>query len=288
MIGVHYNYNQIKSVVAVFGSLFNNIVIKRRDGKVMPVPISYGPRDKWLEAHKAFNKEEEMFEKLLPRMSYEMVSMSYDGERKLTNKQTMIRTPDSLDVPRQRVPVPVPYNIDFTLYLQTKNLNDGWQIIEQILPFFTPSYTVRVKHYPDDADKNTPVPTNAFDMPVTLNNCSWADDWTGDIGDRRMVEWTLDFSVKTHIFGPVPKTSIILDSRVIIAFPVKDSDGNVPELVEMSRATKQKGSEVGYVNLAADSDTPVYQDNSLSPNTTNLFDSDGTMVKVIRFVDNTE
>lgn len=283
MIGIHYNYNQIKTVVAVFGSLFNNIVIKRKDGKVLPVPISYGPRDKWLEAQKAFNKEEEMFEKLLPRMSYEMVAMNYDGERKLTNKQTMIRTPDSLDIPRQRVPVPVPYNIDFTLYIQTKNLNDGWQLVEQILPFFTPAYTVRVKHFPTDGDPKTPIPTNAFDMPITLNNCSWADDWTGDIGDRRMVEWTLDFSVKTHIFGPVPQTNIILDSRVIIGVSTESK-----ELGEMNRSSKQIGSEVGYVNLHPDSDTPIYKDDSLSPNITNLFDSDGNMVKVIRFVDNTE
>jgi len=283
MIGLHFNHNQIKTVVAVFGSLFNNIVIKRRDGKVLPVPISYGPRDKWLEAQKAFNKEEEMFEKLLPRMSYEMVSMNYDGERKLTNKQSMIRTPDSLDVPRQRVPVPVPYNIDFTLYIQTKNLNDGWQIIEQILPFFTPAYTVRVKHFPADADIKTPIPTNAFDMPIVMNAVSWADDWTGDIGDRRMVEWTMDFSVKTHVFGPVPKTNIILDSRVIIGMSTESA-----ELGEMDRGSKQKGTEVGYVNLRDSDSIPNYANDSISPNITNLFDSDGTMVKVIRFVDNTE
>lgn len=280
MIGIHYNYSQIKTVVAVFGSLFNNIVIKRRDGKVLPVPLAYGPRDKWLEAQKAFNKEEEMFEKLLPRMSYEMVSMSYDAERKLTNKQTMLRSPDLLNKPRQKIPVPVPYNIDFTLYIQTKNLNDGWQIVEQILPFFTPAYTVKVKHFPADGDPKIPVPENAFDMPITLNNCAWADDWTGDIGDRRMVEWTLDFSVKTHIFGPVPQTSIILDSRTITAFSPESK-----ELNEMNRGSKQIGSEAGYANI--DSEIVSFRDDSLSPNITNLFDSDGNVVKIIRYIDNT-
>ena len=166
MIGQHFYNESIKTAVAVFGSLFNNIVIKRRDGKFLPVPISYGPRVKWLEAQKQFKREEEMFEKLLPRISYEIVAMNYDQDRKITNKQTVIRAPDSLGIPRQRVHSPTPYNLDFTMYVTTKNLNDGWQIIEQILPFFTPAYTVKVRNFPLDNDSDTPLPTNTYDMPL--------------------------------------------------------------------------------------------------------------------------
>ena len=121
MIGQHFYNESIKTAVAVFGSLFNNIVIKRRDGKFLPVPISYGPRQKWLEAQKQFEREEEMFEKVLPRLSYEIVAMSYDANRKITNKQSVIRLPDSLSLPRQRAHSPTPYNLDFTLYCTTKN-----------------------------------------------------------------------------------------------------------------------------------------------------------------------
>ena len=188
MIGQHFYNESIKTAVAVFGSLFNNIVIKRRDGKYLPVPISYGPRVKWLEAQKQFKREEEMFEKLLPRLSYEVVAMSYDADRKITNKQTVIRTPDTLGLPRQRVHSPTPYNLDFTMYCTTKNLNDGWQIIEQIIPFFTPAYTVKVRNFPLDADSDTPLPTNTYDMPFILTAVTWSDDYTGDIGDRRLVE----------------------------------------------------------------------------------------------------
>ena len=112
MLGQHFYHETVKTATAVFGSLFNNIVVKRRDGKLVPVPIAYGPRQKWLEAQKQFKREEEMFEKLLPRISYEIVAMNYDVDRKITNKQTIIRTPDSLSLPRQRVHSPTPYNLD--------------------------------------------------------------------------------------------------------------------------------------------------------------------------------
>ncbi len=231
MIGQHFYNETIKTAVSVFGSLFNNIVLKRRDGKFLPVPISYGPRTKWIEAQKQFKREEEMFEKLLPRMSYEIVAMVYDQDRKITNKQTIIRTPDSLSLPRQRVHAPTPYNLDFTLYLTTKNLNDGWQIMEQILPFFTPAYTVRVRNFPFDNDSDTPMPTNAYDMPFILTAATWADDWTGDIGDRRIVEWTLEFTAKVFFFGPAVTTNIIYDSRALISMPGRDSDGKYTRVI---------------------------------------------------------
>lgn len=280
MIGIHFSHQQIKNAVAVFGSLFNNIVLQRRDGKILPVPISYGPRDKWLEAQKALRREEELFEKMLPRMSYEMVSMSYDTERKITNKQTVLRTPDLPNVPRQKLPVPVPYLLDFTLYIQTKNLNDGWQIIEQILPFFTPAYTVKVRHFPADSKLDTPTPQNSYDMPFTLTSVSWADDWTGAIEDRRVVEWTLEFSTKIYMFGPVASTSVIFDSRAVISNPL------VNDLNSATRASEQYATEVGYAQVTApDSDYILENDSEFSPNIINLSDSDGNIVKIIRDIE---
>ena len=282
MIGQHFYNESIKTAVAVFGSLFNNIVIKRRDGKFLPVPISYGPRVKWLEAQKQFKREEEMFEKLLPRISYEIVAMNYDTDRKISNKQTVIRTPDTLNIPRQRVHSPTPYNLDFTMYITTKNLNDGWQIVEQILPFFTPAYTVKVRNFPMDADSDTPVPTNTYDMPFILTAATWADDWTGDIGDRRIVEWNLEFTSKIWLYGPATTTNIIYDSRAIIGIPARDSDGNVPELYQLSRGLKPiEGSEVGWVQVTqTDSDAVLNNDSNLSPSVINLSDSDGNIVKL--------
>ena len=283
MIGQHFYNESIKTAVAVFGSLFNNIVLKRRDGKFLPVPISYGPRVKWLEAQKQFKREEEMFEKLLPRISYEIVAMNYDVDRKITNKQTVIRTPDSLGIPRQRVHSPTPYNLDFTMYVSTKNLNDGWQIIEQILPFFTPAYNVKVRNFPLDNDSDTPLPTNTYDMPFILTAVTWADDWTGDIGDRRLVEWNLEFTSKIWLYGPATTTSVIYDSRALLAVPAKDSDGNIPGLETLTRASRIEGSEVGWANISqSDSEAVLDSDSRISPTVLNLSDSDGNITKIVR------
>lgn len=276
MIGKHFYHESVKAAVAVMGSLFNNLVVKRRDGKLLPVPISYGPRQKWLEAQKGLKPEEEMFEKLLPRMSYELVAMQYDINRKLTNKNTMIRTPDTLGVPRQRTQVPVPYNLNFSLYLETKTLNDGWQILEQILPFFTPAYNVKVRHFPADADSETPLPTNDYDMPITLQAVTWTDDWTGEIADRRTVEWTLEFETKIYLHGPVAQSTVIYDSRIGIA------TAGEKDLNTLSRGDSELlGVETGYVHIE-DSDAVFDSDSKYSPSVLNLSDSDGNIVKIVR------
>ena len=280
MIGRHFYHESVKAAVAVFGSLFNNIVVKRRDGKLVPVGIAYGPRSKWLEAQKALRPEEEMFEKILPRLSYELVAMSYDVNRKTTNKNTIIRTPDTLGTPRQKVQNPVPYNLNFSLYLETKNLNDGWQILEQILPFFTPSYTVQVRHFPADADSETPLPTNAYDMPITLQAITWTDDWTGVITERRTIEWTLEFETKIYLHGPVAATSVIYDARVAIVTPA-DASANLNSLRRGDSVLS--GIEGGYVSLnKPDSDAVFDTDSVFSPSVINLTDSDGNIVKIVR------
>lgn len=275
--------------------MFNNIVIKRKDGKLLPVPIAYGPRQKWLEAQKGLKPEEEIFEKLLPRMSYEIVAMSYDQQRKLNNKQVVVAKNDGTVL--QKTSAPVPYYLDFSLYIQTKNLNDGWQIIEQILPFFTPAYTVSVKHFPADNDSETPLPENVYDIPFTLQAVTWADDWTGDIADRRTIEWTLEFQTRIWLHGPVIgpggfgglggsgsntnglKTSVILDSRAIISTAKSDTNLN-----SLDRTTIMSGVESGYAVL--DSDAPVLEDTTfISPSIINITDSDGNIVKIIRDVE---
>ena len=279
MIGRHFYHETIKNATAVFGSLFNNIVLKRRDGKLVPVPIAYGPRAKWLEAQKQFKPEEEMFEKLLPRMSYELVAMNYDVNRKLTSKQDFIRTPDSKGR-RQNIKTPVPYNLSFSLYIETKNLNDGWQIIEQILPFFQPAYTVKVRHFPADADSDTPVPTNDFDMPITLTAATWTDDWVGEIAGRRTIEWQLEFDSKVFISGPVANTTVIFDSRAAIATPGSTDSGQ--NLYALRRGDSDLiGSEVGFA-FTEDASAILDSDSQYSPRVINLSDSDGNIVKIIR------
>lgn len=225
----------------------------------------------------------EIFEKILPMMTYEIGTLTYDVNRKLTNKQTIVRTPDSIDIPRQRTQVPVPYTLSLSLYLTTKNLNDGWQVIEQILPFFQPAYTVRVRHFPVDSSPETPEPTNEYDMPFLLQSLTWTDDWQGDVAERRIIEWQLEFETKLWFYGPVSDVNIILDSRAIVSTPPKG--GSIYDLYR-SPNSPQEGTEVGWVNLHPDSDTPVYaNDSDMSPAIINIFDSDGNLTKIRRVID---
>lgn len=311
MIGQHFYHETLKTATAAFGSIFNAITIKRRDGTTIPVPISYGPRTKWLEAHRG-STTDEIFENLLPRMSYEMVALSYDGQRKLSNKQQVVGN-IPYDPERKRRPAihtPVPYTLDFTLYIQTKTLNDGWQIVEQILPFFTPAYTLTVKHFPSTYlhDENDEPLENVYDMPILLTACTWTDDWTGDVADRRMIEWTLEFTCKVNLFGPVnTRTSIIYDSRAVIsAVPTEAilaayGRGTVPQegvetgwavidsdskYVGMTAAEQEiiRAHNRGSFTNTADSDfiSITMADKTLSPNIINMIDSDGYTVKIIR------
>lgn len=250
MIGIQWYHETIRTAVSVFGGLFNNIVIQRRDGKVVAVPIAYSPRVKWLDAQGQFNQSVESFENLLPRMGYELKSMKYDTNRKLNNKQSVIGESPLLGGRSPRINAPVPYSLTFALYIQTKNLNDGWQIIEQILPFFQPAYTVRVRNFPDEPQFGGAKPTafvqpiNEFDMPFTLSNIEWEDDYQGEIQTRRDVQWTLTFETKVNLWGPIVPTTIIYDARVGIY--VADTNASLGTDTQLNTIV-----EAGYYNQLA-------------------------------------
>lgn len=274
----HFYHRHIQTAVAVFGSIFNDLTIKRKDGKVIPVPISYGPRDKLIEGQKLQKQSEEALDRILPRMSYELMAMNYDAERKLTNKMNQIRTPDNISAPRQHTKVPVPYNLNFNLYCVTKNLNDGWQVVEQILPFFAPNYSVRVRQFPIDTNPSTPHGDDYFDLPITLETITWADDYQGAMADRRIVEWSLEFSVKINMYGPISESGVIYDSRVIVQRVPTETNLNA-----LRRDNGYSGTELGYVNLDSELQTPsLSSDSEFSPTVLNLYDSDGAMFKIVR------
>ena len=285
-----YYHGIIRKSIVAFGRLFSDIYIDRKQGdsvagntiQRLQVPLSYAPKEKWIVRLDSDPNLEQHTYTTLPRMSFELVAMNYDQMRKLTNAQkiTGLNTSGKNDRIRQRITAPVPYNLDFSLYIQTKNLNDGWQIIEQILPYFSPAYTVRVRHFPSDYDSETPIMENEYDMPFTLLATSWADDWTGDISDIRTIEWNLEFQTKVWLAGPAATTSVIYDSRTILSTPPNGVDINT-----MTRASDQIGTELGHVAIG-DSETPIFEINDfISPNIINTTDSDGNIVKIIRSID---
>lgn len=189
----HFYNGTTRRYIALFGSLFNKMSITRDDNvgieqQKMVVPISYGPFQKFLAKivqDPALNRPQAVS---LPRMSFEIASMSYDGTRK-TGSRNMITTSDN-----SVVFSPAPYNIEFNLYIMTKYAEDGTKILEQILPFFKPEYTYSA--YILDG-----VP--AMDIPLVLNSISTEDLYEADFETRRTLMWTLSFSMKAWYFGPV-------------------------------------------------------------------------------------
>ena len=209
MFGHTFEHGLIRKYVILFGTLFNDVYIKRTDDsnnqtQVLKIPISYAPRDKLLariDADPELNRQAAV---VLPRMSFEMTSLIYDGERKLNtvNKNvysTMNSGDDGNDM--RTVYNPVPYTISFSLYIYVKNAEDGTKILEQILPFFTPEWTATVNLLPDL--------NLAYDIPTILQSVSSEDIYDGDYQTRRSLVHTLEFIMKGYIFGPVSTSGVI-------------------------------------------------------------------------------
>lgn len=229
MLNNNIYYHQItRKIIVAFGSLFSGIKIARqKDGEtkqVLEVPISYAPKEKWLVRIEQDPLLDSHTYTTLPRMSFEINGMVYDSSRKV-NKMNYLTCGDGTnDV--KKVYSPVPYNFDVSLYILTKTQEDALQIVEQILPTFVPDYTMSIKPI---ADTDLIV-----DIPIVLNSVSVQDDYDGDFETRRFVTYTLTFTIKGLMFGPVSggnaglitKTIIDMSSGVDTLFATHVSEGD--------------------------------------------------------------
>ena len=207
MFGNHFYHSTIKRAVSVFGTLFNNISIVREDGKSMKVPLAYGPRSKWIARLQASpDPYGKLIATTLPRMGFELSSIEYDASRKLTKKTQLKKATTTNPLQMQKQFSPAPYNLGFTLSIMVKNTDDGLQIIEQIMPYFTPDYTVTISTVPDMSDKR--------DVPIVLSSISQEDSYEGDFTTRQVLTYTLEFVMKNYIYGPVEKSEIIRTAKV--------------------------------------------------------------------------
>jgi len=197
MLGNYYYHQIIRKTIIAFGNLFNQIYIKHKDGddevfSELRVPLTYGPTQKFLarlEQQADLNKPVAI---TLPRMSFEMSSIQYDTSRKTGITQTF-KALEGNNL--KKVFLPVPYNIGFELSILCKLNDDALQIIEQILPNFQPGFTVSVDLVDSIGEKR--------DIPVVLDNISLQDDYEGDFSTRRALIYTLSFTAKTYLFGPI-------------------------------------------------------------------------------------
>ena len=199
MLGT-YSYREIfRRTVVAFGTLFDNIEL-RRTNEVMKVPLAYGPKQKFLarldQTPDPTNKRVQI---TLPRISFEINGIQYDSTRKVSPTQK-IKVAKDVDE-NKNVYMPVPYNLSFELAIISKNQEDGMQILEQILPFFQPHYNLSVKLIPDIDDTR--------DVPVVLTSVDYEDDYENNFQTRRAIIYTLQFTVKTYLYGPVTDAKII-------------------------------------------------------------------------------
>ena len=206
-----YFYHEIlRKTVISFGTLFNGMVIKHTDSSdntvsEIKVPLAYGPMQKFLarlEQSADLNKPVQMS---LPRMSFEFIGLSYDATRKVTTTQQFITTGQD-----KKAYMPVPYNMAFELNIMTKLNDDMLQIVEQILPYFQPSYNLSVTLMGDISEKR--------DIPVILDSVTMNDDYEGDFSTRRALIYTLRFTAKTYLFGPIADASKDLIKKVSVGY----------------------------------------------------------------------
>jgi len=215
----HFYHGTVRNSIIVFGKLFNSIYIKRDnpDGsanQLVKVPITYGPKEKWLVRTEMDPELNRPVEIVLPRMTFEITDFQYDTTRKLHSLNKLVVEDPLTNTKRREQFVPVPYNLSVQLYVLSKTQEDALQIVEQILPFFTPHYNVTVNLDPEMG--------YSYDVPTVLNSVSLTDDYDGQFETKRTVIYTLTFTMKTQMFGPIQNTSVITQVKSNIQNEVID------------------------------------------------------------------
>lgn len=214
MFGQTFYHQLLRKYIIMFGNLFNDIQVNRYDSNNklvtnLRVPINYGPRDKALSR---LDQNPDLIPEygiILPRMSFEMMSMNYAPTRKLNTIDRKVYQTDS-DTSRLKFQYnPVPYDINMALSIMVKNADDGAQILEQILPYFTPEWTTTMNIVPEMNVKQ--------DIPVVLQGVSTEDTYEGNFEQRRALIHTIDFIIKGYFYGPVRTSEVIKSAQIDIA-----------------------------------------------------------------------
>ena len=205
-----FYHDTIKKYVVLFGTIFNDIYILKGDGtdttQTIKVPVSYGPKQKFISR---LTQDPDLTKPVaiqLPRIGFEMTDISYASERKLpTINRVAVQDPTNPDRLKYQY-MPVPYDFSFSMYILVKNANDGTRILEQILPFFTPDWTATLNL---DASMQ-----HKYDIPIILDDVKCEDTYEGNFTERRVLTWTLSFTLKGYIFGPTRKSEQIKNAAI--------------------------------------------------------------------------
>lgn len=206
MFGSHFYHATMRKSVAVFGTLFNNISVVRKDGtgsvvNQIKVPLAYGPKQKFLSRIENETGKDASVAIKLPRMAFEITGVDLDSTQKLNKMAVVSETSSEDSTKKNTIKHMVAYNIGMQLNVLAKNQDEGLQIVEQILPYFQPEYTVSIR------------PVDGFehkqDVPIILTGVSISDEYEGEFSSRRVLVYTLDFTMKMKFYGPTQEQGVI-------------------------------------------------------------------------------
>ena len=248
MLGTYYYHEILRKTIIGFGTLFNNIEIQHKDDNngvvsTLKVPLNYGPAQKFLARITQQKDLNRPYAITLPRMSFEHNSIQYDPTRKSSITQTFRAADSGGNV--KKVFMPVPYNIGFELNILSKLNDDALQIVEQILPYFQPSFNITVDLIDSIGEKR--------DIPIILDSISFQDDYEGDFTTRRSLIYTLQFTAKVYLFGPIAESPEGLIKKVQVDMAA-DSKRTAPREVRYTATPKAKQdyNNDGVVNALDD------------------------------------
>ena len=255
MLGQQFYHETMRKVVVAFGTIFNNINIVRTNSsgatvQSMKVPLAYGPKQKFLTRLREDPNLNKKVALTLPRIGFEISGISYDPSRKLNSVQKIKKTNDSTDGKTLSSQfMPVPYNMDFELVVMAKQSDDALQIVEQILPFFQPDYTITLN---DNSSMGT-----ARDVPIILSDVSYEDEYEGSFEDRRVITYTLSFTAKFYLYGPVTDQKVIKSVQVD---QYTDMPINAPKREQRYNVTPSPASADADDNFGFNETTSFFED----------------------------
>ena len=248
MLGNFFYNETVRKTVIAFGTLFNNVSIKKfaSDGKsisTVKVPIAYGPMQRFLARIEQQSNFDDNVAITLPRISFELSSYTYDPTRKASPIQKFFFTTPTAKTKVKKMFMPVPYDIGFRLSFACKLQDDALQIIEQILPFFQPSYQVTINML-EGADEKR-------DVPFTLKNVAFVDEYEGDFSTRRFIQYDLDFVAKTYFYQEVPTDEAGVIKKVQVDYATNIRAPRAQRYVATPQATKDYNDDTATTITAA-------------------------------------
>ena len=261
----YFYHERIRKSVATFGTIFNDIHVQRTasNGAVLnqtKVPLAYAPKDKYLERIRENPSliDDTKVALKLPRMSFEITSLAYDPERILPKNNNYIQAYGTSSTESNKIYSPAPYTIFFSLNIYAKLQDDALQIVEQILPYFNPQYTLTLKPL-------VGFDTIKEDVPITLQSVSFQDDFEGSLEQRRTIIYTLDFGMRVNFHGPIRRSKVIKSATANIHIDKAslltsgaDSDGlYVKQITTPNPANATPFSDFGFTTV-----TEYYGDSS--------------------------